>query len=107
MDIPQITIDGKVYKMPKKPKMNIFGCLVEFEDKQKTGEIQGQEILTELCNVVSVAFNNEDVTGELVEANLDFEELIDVFVYINKYVKGIYDKKIAQLPKNVIAPAKI
>lgn len=106
MDIPQITINGKTYRMPKKPKMNLWRHLVKFEEDQRTGEIQGQQVLDEMYNLVAIAFNNEEVTGEVVEANFDFEEIINVFTYIREYVKKLAALKIAQLPKNAIAPAR-
>ena len=106
MDIPQITIDGKTYKMPKKPKMNLWRHLVKFEEDQRTGEIQGQQVLDEMYNLVAIAFNDKDVTGEAVEANYDFEEIINVFTYISNYVKNLANTKMVQIPKNAIAPAR-
>ena len=100
MDIPQITINGKTYKMPKKPKMKLWRSLVKFEEDQRTGEIQGQQVLDAMYDIVAIAFNDKEVTGEAVEANYDFEEIINVFNYINIYVKNLANKKMDQLPKN-------
>lgn len=107
MQQPQITIDGKKYVMPRKPKMILWRSIVKFEEEYKNGDIQGQQILDELYSLVSVAFNNPAVTPKAVEINYDFEEIMNLFTYISEYVKDLANKMAARIPKNSIAPTKI
>lgn len=98
VDIPQITVRGKVYKMPKKPKMIVWRRLLEFEEGQRNGEIAGQQALDEMYEIVAVAFNSEEITSEIVEANIDLEDLIDTFSYIGDSTKKLVAKKTSQFP---------
>ncbi|SFR16755.1 phage tail assembly chaperone G [Desulfoscipio geothermicus] len=95
--LPQITINGKKYTMPK-PKIKLWRHLIKFNEARENGELEGEKMLDEMIDLVVIAFNNPDVTKEAVEENVGFEELAVLFTYINQHVSAIAGQKAAQFP---------
>jgi hypothetical protein len=107
MGIPQITINGKKYTMPK-PKIKLWRHIIKFNEAQQNGEFEGdnERMLDEMLELIVIAFNNPDVTKEAVEENVDFEELADFITHIGNVATGVANAKVAQVPKNGVAPAR-
>lgn len=101
---PTITINGKKYTM-QKPKIKLWRHMIRFGEAQESGELQGEAVLDEMLNLVVMAFNNEEVTAEAIEENMDFEDLPGFFNHIRQRVTGAANAKVSQLP-NGRTPAR-
>ncbi|MEW5952630.1 MAG: hypothetical protein AB1815_02570 [Bacillota bacterium] len=101
---PTITLNGKKYTVPK-PKIKLWRNLVRFYESQTKGELSGEAMLDEMFGIIVLAFGNAEITVELVEENMDFEELVAVFNYISEYVTNMVNNKAAHVP-NAKTPAE-
>jgi|GEM_PF-1031263 len=100
---PSITIKNKKYTMPK-PKIKLWRHLIKFSESQASGELDGEKVLDEIIDIVAIAFNNAEITKEVIEENIDFEELGNVFSFISQEVTNMVNGKMMQFP-NVLRPA--
>ena len=54
--------------------------------------------ITGFFNLISIGFNNKEVTPELIEDGLDLDELMPKFTEISTWIGSIVNSKVKQLP---------
>jgi len=100
--VPYILVDGKKMVMPK-PKIFLYRQMVAFSEKEKNGELNGDELFDAMIEIIAVAFDNKEITKEVVEKNLPMEDLSAIFLHIKAHVEGMAMLKASQFP-NVKTP---
>ena len=94
---PYMIVNGKKITMAK-PKIKLWRHLVQFNAEQQAGDGGEEAALDSMIDIIIVAFNSPEITKEIVEENMDFEEVITIFNYISQNINSFAAMKTAQFP---------
>ena len=105
MERPSIKVGNKTYKAAK-PKAKVWRLLVRFQDRHGTDPnvLESEEAYNEMMELLEKMFNNEDVTVDVLEEHVDFDEIFTLFYTIQNWLQQEVQKKMESVPsKNVSA----
>ncbi|QKS71903.1 hypothetical protein FLK61_35130 [Paenalkalicoccus suaedae] len=92
---PQITIDGKTYKVKK--RLKLLRRMYELNDQEiEVESIEGLEVLYQF---LVDCFNDEAVTMDAIEDNVDVDEFMDLFDAVAGFLRDSFTSKMESMPK--------
>jgi len=103
MENPTIKLKGKTYTAPA-PKVKLWREVTKFKEKFSDTAQGDQEALSEMERLIAAAFNNPDITAEVIEEEMDLDEFVPLFYQIAGWVAEVVSRKMRELP-NGLEPA--
>jgi hypothetical protein len=95
MKTPTITLNGNTFKA-KKPKVKMWRRLIKIQNSQN--ELESDEGLDELLDFFCVVFNDEKVTPDSIEENLDLDDFFTLFQDIGTWIGELVGAKTGEIP---------
>lgn len=96
MDKPEIKLNGKAY-MPRSPKMKVWREFLAFFDADKK-DMALEEYLDRNVELIVLAFDNENVTKESIDENLELADVVPLVRNLFLWLQSLTFSKLVKIP---------